>query len=66
MSHTVDTQTINKLIKNIGDQLNPTASIESLKILEQWIVGPILILEPEQRTLIKQIMCSPQNEELRG
>ncbi len=52
----VDTQTISTLIKNIGEPLNPTVGMESLDVLEQWIVDPILVLEPEQRILIENAL----------
>ena len=56
MRDTVSTKEITDLIKNIGNQAEPTRSRDSLETLDRWLVDPSLILEPDQRTMIEDVL----------
>lgn len=56
MRDTISTKTITDLIKNIGNPMEPTRSHESLEALERWLVDPLLILEPDQRSIIEDAL----------
>ena len=56
MRDTVSNETITVLINSIGNPQEPTRSQESLDTLEKWLVDPLLILEPDQRTMIENAL----------
>ena len=56
MRDTITTKTIADVIETIGNPLEPARSLASMGALERWLVDPLLILEPEQRTMIEDAL----------